>query len=314
MKTLVIVLAETRASELTFQNAKENLIDRLDADLCVCVGTKPDYDYENPFYKLAKYKFLYNEPHDYGQAFEEAYFNIKKTAPKMEEYTDENGNFQQKNPLYWREFLKIRSQFMGGIKDTEYEHQGSAGILIFFRWFLLQKLQEHDLISQYDRFIITRSDYIYQLPHVSLSELDDKYIWVTDGEDYTGITDRHTVLSKYTIVPYLSLLNSMVLRGNEYFNKMLGYNTWNLEKLIKFHLDQNGLGEYIRKFPYVMYTVRSNSGVSRWRWGSYSEEHGYYIKYESEYTKSREYKTKFEVSGMAIDEFYEMQIKTINNT
>jgi hypothetical protein len=38
--------------------------------------------------------------------------------------------------LHWREFLKIKDQFLGGIKDPHNQHPGSAGILIFFRWFL----------------------------------------------------------------------------------------------------------------------------------------------------------------------------------
>ena len=71
--TLVIILSETRASELTFDNFKKNVIDELNADLCVCIGVKPDYDYENPYYKLAKFRFLYDEPDDYGDAFDYAY-------------------------------------------------------------------------------------------------------------------------------------------------------------------------------------------------------------------------------------------------
>ena len=44
-KTIVILLSETRASELTFDSFKKNVIDELNADLCVCIGVKPDYDY-----------------------------------------------------------------------------------------------------------------------------------------------------------------------------------------------------------------------------------------------------------------------------
>ena len=51
-RTLVIVLSETRASELTFDSFKKNVIDELNADLCVCIGINPNYDYNNPFYKL----------------------------------------------------------------------------------------------------------------------------------------------------------------------------------------------------------------------------------------------------------------------
>jgi len=76
-KTLVIILAETRAEELTFSNFKENVIDTLEADLCVCIGIKPEYDIENPFYRLAKYRFTYPEPDDYGDAFDYAYSFFK---------------------------------------------------------------------------------------------------------------------------------------------------------------------------------------------------------------------------------------------
>ena len=63
-KTLVIVLSETRAFELTFDNFKKNVIDVLNADLCLCIGIKKDYNYDNPFYKLCKYNFFYDENED----------------------------------------------------------------------------------------------------------------------------------------------------------------------------------------------------------------------------------------------------------
>ena len=84
LKTLVIVLSETRAHELSFCNFKKNVIDELNADLCLCIGVKPDYDYTNPFYQLAKYKFLYDEPDDFGDAFDYAYNIISSTKPKYE--------------------------------------------------------------------------------------------------------------------------------------------------------------------------------------------------------------------------------------
>jgi len=217
-KTLVIILSETRASELTFDIFKKNVLDELNADLCLCIGVKPDYDYNNPFYKSAKYKFTYNEPEDFGDAFEYAN-NIIQNKPKYEYLHNINGlygkiripqstrnityygtidenikkindfdfnddeivihtqNFSddlwknsvygikssdsqnlisQKNvitfkkPLYWREFLKIKDQFLGGIKDNDNQHPGSAGILIFFRWFLLKNMIDNNLINKYD--------------------------------------------------------------------------------------------------------------------------------------------------------------------
>ena len=372
-KTLVIVLSETRASELTFDNFKRNVIDELSADLCVCIGVKPDYDYNNPFYNLAKYKFTYDEPDDFGDAFEYAnniissnrskyerllninalYGKIKypKQSTKNITYYGNNINIQnvnnfnddeivihtkdfpnklwknhvfgvkksdsnhklvsQKNvitfkkPLHWREFLKVKNHLLGGIKDSHHPQPDSAGgILIFFRWFLLKNLIANDLINKYDRFIITRSDFMYQLPHPKVELMNENYIWIPDCEDYGGYTDRHVILSRNNIVSYLNILNKFVLKSNDYFMKMKNKNNWNIEKLIKFHLEQNNVSHLVKNSPYVMFAVRNSNGTTRWSQGNYSNELGYYIKYKSEYDRSTFYKNKFEASGLTIDDFY----------
>jgi hypothetical protein len=198
----------------------------------------------------------------------------------------------------------VKNQFLGGIKDSKEEHPGSAAILIFFRWFLLKKLIENDLINKYDRFIITRSDFIYQLPHPKVEYINEKYIWIPDCEHYDGYTDRHVVLSKNNIESYLNILNNLVLRSNDYFMKMKEHNSWNLEQLIKFHLKQNNVLHLVKEFPYIMYAVKNINGSTRWAHGNFSYKLGYYIKYQSEYDKSSYYKDEFEKSRLTIDEFY----------
>jgi hypothetical protein len=363
-QTLVVVLSETRASELTFDNFKKNVIDELNADLCVCIGVKPDYDYDNPFYKLAKYKFTYDEPSDFGDAFEYAFNEISKNKPRYEclanvntlfgkiqhpTQTTENishygnqedipnlDNFNDdeivihtkdfpndvwknqvygikksdclghpenhvntyKKPLHWREFLKIK--FHGwGVKGACIEDPASSGILIFFRWFLLKNLIEHDLMHKYDRFVITRSDFIYQLPHPKMECMDENCIWIPDSEHYGGYTDRHVVLSKHNIECYLNIFNNFVLRSNEYFTRMMQMQDgWlNLEILIKFHLERNNVLHIVKEFPYIMYSVRAVNGTTRWSQGTYSNELGYCIKYQSEFDKSSYYKNQFAKNG-----------------
>jgi len=131
-----------------------------------------------------------------------------------------------KKHLYWREFLKVKDQFLGGVKDKNNQHPGSAGILIFFRWFLLKNLIDGDLINKYDRFIITRSDFIYQLPHPKVELMNENCIWIPNCENYGGYTDRHVVLSKNNIESYLNIFNNIVLKSNEYFMKTK--TNWNL--------------------------------------------------------------------------------------
>ena len=102
----------------------------------------------------------------------------------------------------------------------------------------------------------------------------------------------------------LNILNNLVLRSNNYFMKMKTRSNWNLEQLIKFHLEQNNVLHLVKEFPYVMYAVRNINGSTRWSQGNFSDKLGYYIKYQSEYDKSSYYKDEFEKSGLTIDEFY----------
>lgn len=348
MSTLVIILAETREYQLTFDNIKKNLIDTLNADLCLCIGVKDNYNYDNPFYKLAKYHFLYNEKSDdFADAFEEAFneinykeyekligintlyakcnkedgsikyigqfeeneinldtFNEDEIVYHKKEFSDTqwkkklftiknscNNNFIKeenvvtyKKPLHWRNFLKIRNQFMGGIKDNKYQHEGSAGILIYFRWFLLKKLKENNLINKYERFVITRSDFIFRMEHPKLSILEKNVIWVPDGEKYDGYTDRHVVLCQNTIENYLNIFECMVKKSNTYYMKMKNHDKWNLEQLIKFHLEENKCN--VKLFPYIMYSIRSKNGTTRWSKGDFNPKFNYYIKYMTEYNIS----------------------------
>jgi len=371
-KTLVIILSETRASELTFANFKENVIDKLNADLCVCIGVKPDYDYTNPYYKLAKYKFTYEEPEDYAVAFDFAYTELSKDRPSHEHLPNTNALYgklptpqtsskeityygknpdiktipdstivvhentfpdplwqnqvygiksssdspfiSQENvttyvkPLPWRNFLKIKNQFLGGIKDETDQHPGSAGILIFFRWFLLKNLIDAELINKYDRFIITRSDFMYQLPHPPLNLLNPKFIWVPNSEQYGGYTDRHVIVSNKNIESYLNILNNLVLRSNEFYTKLSHHTEWNLEQIIKFNIEQNNVGHLVKEFPYIMYSVRNINGSTRWSGGAFSEKLGYYVKYASEFEISSKYRADFLKKKCSIDEFYRNSI------
>lgn len=371
IKTLVIVLSETRAHELTFNNFKKNVIDELNADLCVCIGVKPNYDYDNPFYKLAKYKFIYNETDDYGDGFEEAYNIISKNKPKYEclndkitnineilnnnkisyyndiniediseKYHNNNNNkdviiikkkltekelwknviyenkktFIYKKPIHWRNFLRLQYNIWGGVKNDYNYPGGSGGILLFFRWFLLKKLIENNLINEYDRFIITRSDFMYQLPHPKMEVMNKNNIWIPNAEYYGGFTDRHAVLSKTNIEEYLNIFNNFVLKSNEYFMKMKNYPGWNIEQLIKFNLKENKLEHIVKEFPYIMYAVRNiNGSVSAVGVeGDYDKKLGYFIKYKKEYQLSTNYKNNYEKSAYNLNNFYLNEIIKIN--
>jgi hypothetical protein len=139
--------------------------------------------------------------------------------------------------------------------------------------------------------------------------MNENFIWLPDNEYYGGYTDRHAVLSRYNIKQYLNILNCFILRSNEYYMKMAKFSQWNLEKVIKFHLEQNKMGELIREFPYIMYSIRSSNGTTRWMAGVYNKRLGYFIKYSPEFEKSTYYKNLFDRENMSIDNFYRKYIK-----
>jgi hypothetical protein len=71
-KTLVIIIAETRAHEFSYPSFKKNLLDNLDADLALCIAKNEWENTNNPYYKSAKYIWTYDEPEDWGSALDKA--------------------------------------------------------------------------------------------------------------------------------------------------------------------------------------------------------------------------------------------------
>lgn len=268
-KTLVCIIAETRAHKITWPSFKKSVLDPLKADLLLCVGVPDKYDFTNPFWQFAKYRCATPEFFDWGDAFDE--------AQKSE--IGEIGNTKLPN---WRVLLRIKDQWLGGVKGHE-QHPGSAGILIYYRWRLLNYMKSEGLLDNYDRFVITRSDFVWKTPHPPISHLNPDNIWIPDGEGWGGLTDRHVVLSKENVVSYLNIIHSIVTEPDSLYLKMRKKNNWNLEQFIDYNIAKKGLKNRVKFFPYVMYSARELNGSTSWSEGQWSEDLGYYVKYISEF-------------------------------
>ena len=307
MKTLVVILCLTRCSDQTFKNIKKHLIDELNADVCVCIGVKPDYDYEDPFYKLAKYRFLYKEPDNCADAFDEGYQKIVQTHP------------MKPGHIHWREFIQFEGNAWGGIDGRHFR----SAMQTFLRWFLLENLREHDLIKKYDRFVITRSDFFYTLPHPQLTLLDPEHVWTMNSEHHGGLNDRHAVLSQDNIVDYLNIFYCLVAHSKEYWHKLNRYiqlhvntpskpNYLNVERLVYFHLKHYAQVS-VREFPYIAYIVRDeNPKYQRIDNPLLPLQHR--IKRYSEYLLASLYKTLCDRSDESIANFYKTHIQSQDKT
>eukprot|EP00965_Chrysotila_dentata_P256311 6212506-Pleurochrysis_carterae.AAC.1 len=104
----------------------------------------------------------------------------------------------------WRASAK-RTAYEGMWGGVVLDHRsgpaiGSGAIIMVLRDLLLDHM---DVIREYDKVVITRSDHLYIAPHPPLSPLDQ--IQVPKGEDWWGITDRHHVIDKESIETYLCI-------------------------------------------------------------------------------------------------------------
>ncbi|MEM0944846.1 MAG: hypothetical protein AAGI70_12975, partial [Pseudomonadota bacterium] len=263
---LVVILAETRGGHLTFDNFRKNLLEVFDADLALCVAENADEDRENPYYAAAKHIWTYPEPEDWAEAFDEA----QRTMGGTED---------------WRLLAEIRGGWLGGIKLDPPEG-GAAAILLFFRHFLKLQLQESGLAEAYDRFIITRADFMHLLPHPGPELLPLDYIWIPRGQDYAGYNDRQIILSREDLLPALSLADDIFEAPSARLAEMRAYNPrhWSIEACVKFHLDRAGLSRRVRRHPCTMFLVRAEHGKSSSGiYGEYDAQMGYAVKYPAEY-------------------------------
>jgi len=274
--TLVVILCETRAFRLCQDKFKENLLDQMNCDLALCVGINKNTEKEgNKYYSYAKYIWEVDDPPDCGPVY---------TDICLKENGDPN----------WKDLLNIEEDSgekedlnLGGIRTLK--AKGSGAYLYYYRWLLLQQLRREELISKYKWFIITRSDFIWNIPHPNTSILNDNYIYIPDGEKYGGITDRHTILPAKYVETYLNIIHPII------HNPLLVKNIYNdldhinPECFIKWWLEYNNIYKYVKYFPYIMYSVREKNGSTSWSKGDWSEENMYYIKYSTEFNSYKKF-------------------------
>ena len=131
-----------------------------------------------------------------------------------------------------------------------------CSILLFLRWLLLHGLQQDDVLDRYDRFVITRSDFVWLCPHPPLSVLDRGAIWFPNGEHYGGLNDRHLVVSRADVVNCLNVIEDILLHPIQLYEEMkhLSTDPGTTEQFLAHHLGRKGLLHKVKVFPYVMYT------------------------------------------------------------
>jgi hypothetical protein len=276
-KVLVCVLASTRSHELTFPSFKRFVLDELNADLALALAIDEKYDYDNRFWQHSKYRWTAPDFSDFGEAFDlaQGWLCQKYNVPAPD----------------WRAMLRIKGIWQGRIQSPDPQRSNSS-VLPFCRWLLLQGLEQDAVLNRYDRFVITRPDFVWLCPHPPLSILDRSAIWFPNGEHWGGLPDRHLVVSRADVVNCLNVIEDILLHPDELYEEMKHQLLWNNEQFLAHHFGRKGLLHKTRWFPYVMYTARAVRDDSpTWSRGYYEPLVGHFVKYEPEFRAASAFAT-----------------------
>jgi hypothetical protein len=262
-RVLVVVICSTRANGIVWESVKRYLLDELHADLALAVsstGGGTEAPQNDLLREHAKYVWEYPDPpdNDYRHAYAEMAARCGLSFDL------------QLDPVA----CGMENSVSGGIGSVK----GSGAILWFFRYLALQRIFALEN-NPYSHFIITRSDYNYTVPHPK--RLLDDAIMMPAGEDYFGITDRHTVIPRQLLPRAIGMLQVM----GTHFSPAWCDDT--PEAFLSHWFAMQNLTT--KRFPRVMYAVVGDDTKQKTSWntgkGGPNEDlpQGVRIKYKSEF-------------------------------
>ena len=257
-RVLVILIGNLRGGERAWETLYRNVLDPNNADLALCIGTSNSTNKKSSLYSRAKYLWEYPEFDDWADAIDLIQDSTWR-AKILGSYQKDRGGF-------------------GGVKG----HIGSGAVIFMSRWFAAHHIQQMNLTTKYERFIVTRSDHYYACPH-DLRELDNRYMWVPKGEDYeNGITDRHLVCNFGQILPALDIYPPIVQYPDKYVDYQFSSST--PEQLLRRRWEEENLWKWVKRFDRQMFTCAVMGDTTRWRVpGKEIVSEGVHLKYPSEY-------------------------------
>jgi hypothetical protein len=245
-KYLVVLAGSPRGGEKTWNSLLKYVLNPLDADLAICTGDK--FYKESLLTRNAKYEWIFNEPNNWFDYYEENF----------------NNN--------WKNF------FSKG-KDTGLYNSGSIHFAI--KDIILNNYINE--IKNYDFLIYTRFDQFYTSRHIDIQN-DGKKIYIPSGEDYFGIGDRHAVLPTDLVGKFLNICNYIDQDIStkdlpEYLNCESTY--------LRFLKDENLLNSVVR-YSRKQFTTSTIEDKTNWRVAEYKVYFykNLYIKYPDEFLDS----------------------------
>ena len=306
-RTLVCIVCELRATRLTFAGFEEHLLKCNNADLLLCIAQRDDECRDNAYLRAARYARIYDELSDYTPLYD-GYARCWSATTEWRRLA-RIGRHWLGGLRSERSVSAFAARFARDLRRTNYssfaerlrclggtvrrfatgrgafDQSGAGGIVLAFRQRLLDMITSLGLLEKYDRFIVTRSDYFYGAPHPACDLLDPAFVWLPDGEDYRGLSDRHWVLSREHVEPCLDLLGPILRDPDVLYREMQHDDRWNIEKYIRHVWTKRGIP--VRRYPRTMFLVRDANDHTSHSVGAFNDDVGMIVKYKSEYQAAR---------------------------
>lgn len=254
IKTLIIIMGGIRGNEDSWNTLYQNVQTVYNADIMLCVSNNENKT-NSSLYKHAKYLIEIPE--------------YKNWIDYYKDHTNINTN--ELKAL----FLKgAHIGLAGGIDNNP----GSGSIIFAFRHFIKNFCT--NILLNYDRVILTRSDHFYAAPHPLL---DNDNIWIVEGENYNGITDRHHIFPTKYLNEMLGVVEYMATEDAK--QKINDYHTPDPEFVLASSFDFFQISNLIQRFTRYQFTIATSQDATRWKEKEFllSEYKDLYIKYPEEY-------------------------------
>lgn len=267
--TLVILMGNARGGEVAWDSMVQHVIRPLHADVALAFGNTSDRPEQ--LTSLAKYDWIFEEPNDWTEVLDEVATRAKVPTGRWRRHAQ-------------RKDVRGKGLYGPAIVDKGESEKGSGVIIFAFREWLLRE-QLH-VLQSYDRVVLTRADHVYACDHANVDvQLGDPVIWLPEGEDYEGFTDRHHVFQGKDAASILGVLPWLVAQSDAA--------CINPETCLKEYFMEVGLAQRVLRFPRSMYTVKRQSDDTRWTEGSsfWSEVPGHpglVFKYPDEHALATE--------------------------
>jgi hypothetical protein len=245
MRTLFCIIGNLRGGDLPLESYIKNFSQN--TDLLLCVGNTYQ---ESPWRNYSKYLYEIDESNE--KIWENIYDEYSESWKKLD--LKEN---------VWGPFNGLR---------------GSGMIICGLRKKLYDFLINNNVV--YDRYVLSRSDHFYISDF--LPDVRSNTVYIPEGEDYGGITDRFLVADHESFLKTLSNIVPFIID-----NPML-YN--NIEQYLK-HYYQKIMNLNIVRINRTMFTIGRIDEQTRWRKPKINFplpiNKDYYIKYPEEYAKAK---------------------------